>query len=113
MRGYGWHPIPMLPGELHPGFERDHALCDEAGRPHGKVVYRLLAGYAPSELSGWPFSINPEQQARAFREYAETGIDEIVFDATVLSEAAVDASEVVAELEAFVSNTLPVLRDLD
>lgn len=112
-RGDGWHPILLLPDELRQGIERYYALCDEAGRPRGKVVYRHLAGYPPSELTGWPFPGNAEQQATALQEYARTGIDEIVFDATVLSEAATDASDVVAELEAFVSNTLPIFRELD
>jgi alkanesulfonate monooxygenase SsuD/methylene tetrahydromethanopterin reductase-like flavin-dependent oxidoreductase (luciferase family) len=112
-RGDGWHPILLLPEDLLAGMSRYHTLCDEAGRPRGKVVYRHLAGYPPSELEGWPFAGNPEQQANQLREYARTGIDEIVFDATVLSEAASGADEIVAQLEAFVSNTLPIFRALD
>lgn len=113
LRGDGWHPILLPPDELRSSIERYQALCDEAGRPRGEVIYRHLAGYPPSEVAGWPFPGNAEEQARQLRRYQETGIDEIVFDATLLSATASSSDEVIGELDRFSDETLPVFRELE
>ena len=102
--GDGWHPINLSPQQLTHGVARYHDACARFDRTPGPVILRHMPGGRTAPDGRPPLTGSPPEQAADVLAYATAGLDELV-----LSLAAPTPDDLLAILEAFITNVVPLV----
>ena len=82
-RGTGWHPLNLEPDEFAQGVEDYKKECARVGKKPGPVAMRSMP--SPKAPAGTPFTGSAAEVAKSIDQYAELGLDQIVFAPIVRS----------------------------
>jgi len=103
--GDGWHPINLSPGQLSDGVARYHEACARFDRPPGPVMLRHMPGGRTAPDGRPPLTGSPQEQAADVVAYADAGLDELM-----LSLAVPTPDDLLAVLETFMTDVVPLVR---
>jgi len=76
-RGTGWHPLNLSPEAFAEGVADYKKECARVGKTPGPVAMRSMN--SPKAPAGTPFTGSAQEFAKSIDQYAELGLDQLVF----------------------------------